>query len=787
MATPITPSSTPFLERIGLSAEEQKVLLSLLALGPLTAGEISKYTQVKPISKVRQVLASLYEKNYAYNIEGLVDKSIGLYPFRDFAEHAEKDSKKIDKLVSELKSYVAEQIQHFEKVMKDTEDYVRAEKTKSVDFIVQNSEENKTAVETKFTESTTTITSTVDSTQKKIRSATNAYLRKQTETIDAYEAKSYEDLDTFSSDLKAQTSSALDEMSTDIKGKNDAFLSEGTSALDSANSTIAAKTDDLASNLKSTSKDNLEGARDHLLSGLETFATETEGNINILNETLTSATNEQGSTIKEITEEAKNNRIDLNNQLKEGLAESFVQVQDHFATDAGEFEGKINKKLNKIVAKFKGQLDALKEEAAVELNGLIENANASVGDLANKHNEEIAANVDLDTKAVTDGTATMLAKVSEQNSSAIATIGSSTETLNSSTMFLKTNYSADLGSKIEETVTTMHTTISATTEEAKNDYDATKSSIVDKLSTLTTGNSDASATVASQSTTNINSITDQVTTGIKDAVKIAKEEYTEETKKVTKKVSSDSRTGVNTLGETATVAVTDMSTTAKTGIKNNQESSIGAVNNIAQIVETSVRKEIEAVKGGFNDYYKRFSRDALKISTLMMQFKKQNEAFQETVSTYPRPIVETAILYSKDAVFDRLDDMLTHRIKSNVTMVIPDPTDIPTKTLGKVKDQAKMTLISKIDEINHKSIIDDIKASDALGRTKIRKIGMQDMQGYSQYIAFDRDGGEEMLIAFKDETENEWVGILSKSDGFKNVVIGETLGRQALSISRELK
>ncbi|MHA1188209.1 MAG: hypothetical protein ACTSSK_15320, partial [Candidatus Heimdallarchaeota archaeon] len=480
---------------------------------------------------------------------------------------------------------------HFEQVMKDTEDYIRAEKTKSIDFITQNSEENKTAVETSFTESTTTITSTVDSTEKKIKSATNAYLRKQTETIDAYEAKSYEDLDAFSSDLKAQTSSALDEMSTDIKGKNDAFLSEGTSALDSANNTIAAKTDNLASNLKSTSKDSLEGARDHLLSGLETFATETEGNINTLNETLTSATNEQGSTIKEITEEAKNNRIDLNNQLKEGLAESFVQVQDHFATDATEFEGMINKKLTKIVAKFKGQLDALKEEAAVELNGLIENANASVGDLANKHNEEIAANVDLDTKAVTDGTATMLAKVDEQNSSAIATIGSSTETLNSSTMFLKTNYSADLGSKIKETVTTMHTTISASAEEAKNDYDATKSSVVDKLSTLTTGNSDASATVASQSASNIDSITEQVTTGIKDAVKVAKDEYTTETKKATKKISSDSRTAVSTLGETATAAVTDMSTVAKTGIKNNQESSIGTVTNVAQIVETSVRKK----------------------------------------------------------------------------------------------------------------------------------------------------------------------------------------------------
>jgi len=787
MATPITPLSTPFLERIGLSAEEQKVYLALLALGPLSAGEISKYTQVKPISKVRSTLASLYEKNYAYNIEGLVDKTIGLYPFRDFAEQAEGDSKKIDKLVSELKNYVAEQIKHFEQVMKDTEDYVRAEKNKSNDLITQNSEKNRTAIETRFTESTTTITSTVDSTQKKIKSATNAHLRNQTETIDAFEAKSYEDLDAFSSDLKAQTESALDEMSTDIKGKNDDFLTEGSSALDSANRAIASKTNNLATTLKSSTKDNLEEARDHLLSGLETFATETEGNINGLNETLTAATNEQGVTIKDITEEAKKNRIDLNIQFKEGLAESFEQVKEHFAGDVSDFEGKFNKKLSKIVAKFKTQIDTLKEETAIEIKALSDNANASVGDLVSKHNEEIAANVDIDNKAVTDGTAKMLAKVDEQNSSAIATIDSSTGTLNSTTMLLKTNYSADLGSKVEETVTTMHSTINETAEETKNEYDATKTTVIDKLTTLTTGNSDASATVANQSSSNISSITDQVTTGMKDDVKLAKDTFLDATKKTTRKVANDSKTGVDTIGETATTAVTEMSTQSKTGIKNNEETSIGAITNITQIVETAVHKEIEAVKGGFDDYYKRFAKDALKISRLMMEFKTQNEAFQETIMTYPKPLIETAILYSKDAIFDRLEDMLTERIKSNVTMVIPDPTDIPTKTLGKVKDQAKMTLISKIDEINHKTIIDEIKASDSLGRTKIRKIGMQDMQGYAQYIAFDRDGGEEMLIAFMDETEKEWVGILSTSDGFKNVVIGETLGRQALSISRELK
>ncbi|MHA1220434.1 MAG: hypothetical protein ACTSQB_01735 [Candidatus Heimdallarchaeota archaeon] len=200
-----------------------------------------------------------------------------------------------------------------------------------------------------------------------------------------------------------------------------------------------------------------------------------------------------------------------------------------------------------------------------------------------------------------------------------------------------------------------------------------------------------------------------------------------------------------------------------------------------------MRKEITATKSGLDDFYKRFAKDALKISRLLRDFRTDHESFQTAVNEHPKPLVETAILYSKAAIFDRLTEILTTRIKSNVTMVIPDPTDIPIKAIAKVKQQAKITIISKIDEVANKNIIDEIRSTDTLGRIKIRKIGMQDMIGYSEYLAFDIDGGEEMLIAFKDETEKDWVGVLSQADGFKNVIIGETLGRQALSISRDLK
>ncbi|MHA1557893.1 MAG: hypothetical protein ACTSPM_13280, partial [Candidatus Heimdallarchaeota archaeon] len=502
---------------------------------------------------------------------------------------------------------------------------------------------------------------------------------------------------------------------------------------------------------------------------------------------ITVATNEQGAFLKETTEEAKKNRIDLNNQFKEGFSTNFDQVKEHFASDMSDFEGKFNKQLMKVSERYKKQIDDLNANTSQEISALMENANAAVAELVTKHNEEIAANVDIDNKAVEDGTALMIAKVEKQNAKTLETTSSTIETLSASTVLLKSNYSADINAKVDETVTGMHASIDSSVDASKAEFNVTKKNVTEKLTTLTTTNSDTTATTTAHMTTEIASMADTTVAAATEKLTEAKDSFITGTKKTKQKVARDTTTGVETIGTTTTTVISEVNTTATTGIRNNEETTLKAITTITDVVESSVRKEIEAVKGGFNDYYKRFSKDSLKISQLLRTFKSQNEAFQTTVTTYPRPNIETAILYSKDAIFDRLDDMLTERIKSNVTMVIPEPTDIPTKTLGKVKAQAKMTIISKIDEVSNKNIIDEIKASDELGRAKIRKIGMQDMQGYAEYIAFDRDGGEEMLIAFKDETEKDWVGILSTSDGFKNVVIGETLGRQALSISRELK
>ncbi len=780
-------TTLPFLVKIGLSEEEQKIYLALLALGPLSAGEIAKYSGVKSIPKVNEILQKLFERNYAYQIEGLVDKAIGLYPFREIAAEAEKDSKNIDKLVIELKDYVAKQLAHLEQVMKDTEQHIRTEKKNGTDAVTANSEQNRKNIDQKIAEATNTIITTTDATKKTITTSTSTFLKNQTTTADTFETSSHEKLDAFANNLKSKTEASLQKLSADIKAKNDGFLADGKTALETAKDEINDKTDELVSTLKEDSNERLTSTRDHILTGLDSFVSQSDGNVTNLNTTLTEATKTQTENVKSITEEAKKNRIDLNNQFKSGIDDSFEKVKENFAQDLNEFNDKFNSKLEKIADKFKKQIDELKDTTAQDISLLCDEANTSLGELIAKHNEEISANVDLDNKAVEDGTAIMISKITEQNTKALQTIGSTVETLKSSLTLLKSNYVTDINTRVSETLTSMHTTMDETAQATKDEYETTRATVTENLETLTTGNTTGTTNVTTKQTQDIKTSTDTLTKEAKQKVSETKGTMMAETKKAKEKVTSETTTGVDTISTTSKTVLTETQGFAKTSVKNNEEKSIETINNVANIVETTVRKEITAVKSGLDDYYKRFAQDAMKIAKLLSDFRSDHDSLQEAVKVHPRPLIETAILYSKDAIFERLKEILTTRIKSNVTMVIPDPADIPTKVIAKIKQQAKVTIISKIDEVANKGIIDEIKASDALGRIKIRKIGMQDMVGYSEYLAFDIDGGEEMLIAFKDETEKDWVGILSQSDGFKNVVIGETLGRQALSISRELK
>ncbi|MEA2071558.1 MAG: hypothetical protein U9O98_09750, partial [Asgard group archaeon] len=265
MATPPPPSTTPFLDRIGLELEQQKVYLALLALGPLTKGEIRKYTEIQSIPKIEKILDTLKQKQYAYQIEGLVDKAVGVYPYREIAAEAENDAEKIDQLVKELKQYVADQIKHFNKVMKDTEDFVQKESSKAKKKITDMSAETRNSIRSKNEESLNTIESQKTSTSNLVTTTAKTFLDQQTGTTDEFETTTSNNLKDFTSTQKEQITSFATAIQTNIES----FHESSAKALDS----FASKTDTVTTDFVTKSNQNIsleEEKSDELLEEIKT-------------------------------------------------------------------------------------------------------------------------------------------------------------------------------------------------------------------------------------------------------------------------------------------------------------------------------------------------------------------------------------------------------------------------------------------------------------------------------------------------------------------------------------
>ncbi|MHA2371354.1 MAG: helix-turn-helix domain-containing protein, partial [Candidatus Hodarchaeales archaeon] len=92
------------LEQLGLASHEEKVYITLLALGQLTTGEISRHSGVD-FFQTERALERLMERGLVQQVQGL-SRFVALYPFEGFVEDAQKGVEALASLGLDLESYV---------------------------------------------------------------------------------------------------------------------------------------------------------------------------------------------------------------------------------------------------------------------------------------------------------------------------------------------------------------------------------------------------------------------------------------------------------------------------------------------------------------------------------------------------------------------------------------------------------------------------------------------------------------------------------------------------------
>ena len=110
------------LQQLGLASHEEKVYITLLALGQLTTGEISRYSG-QDYFQTERAIERLIERGLVRNVQG-VSRFVAFYPFEGFVEDAQKGVKILATLGLDLDSYVTVKVEELRRRINDQKESI---------------------------------------------------------------------------------------------------------------------------------------------------------------------------------------------------------------------------------------------------------------------------------------------------------------------------------------------------------------------------------------------------------------------------------------------------------------------------------------------------------------------------------------------------------------------------------------------------------------------------------------------------------------------------------------
>ncbi len=97
------------LESLDLNLQESKIYVILLALGPLSLGEIIENAEFTLNDSIKS-LEGLKKKGYIHEISGVATRYSALIPWNDLKISTEKTLSQMEALASQLDDYIAQKL-----------------------------------------------------------------------------------------------------------------------------------------------------------------------------------------------------------------------------------------------------------------------------------------------------------------------------------------------------------------------------------------------------------------------------------------------------------------------------------------------------------------------------------------------------------------------------------------------------------------------------------------------------------------------------------------------------
>ncbi|MFX0184660.1 MAG: hypothetical protein ACFE95_16380 [Candidatus Hodarchaeota archaeon] len=790
------------LESLDLDFQESKIYVILLALGPLSLGEIIQNAEFTP-EDARKSVESLKNKGYIDEIPGVASRFVAHLPFKDLKSSAEITISQVETLAAQLDAHIEKKLgiilgKFQEESQKITEGLSSAQNT-----LKQAEMRGEGDAEARIAKYALEIEQSTDQTKNSL-----------TEMIEAKQS----DHQSLVGNLKNAFNQKARELETKFQTTNQALYQKYKSGIDESqnrenlrNQTLSTKVENMISETQNSMTEGIQNVHssmektgqtllqsidernEKLSSHIADFTTDLNDKITQLSDTI------QQSAFSALESCNENIQQQISTQKQEAVA-VLTSSHDEINTKTVDSAQSVKQAVNDTLMTAQNQLfETLQQvqetitEKVSEARNKVENSIKEFSDVISVQTESDFQKVISNTESTFGDFALKVQTTSDKTHEEIST-GLNEMITDSKTKFNEIKETAEL--ELKQVVETLKTEVDLQLQQYKDTLMPQAQFLNDKLAEFQTEFT-ASQTQTLKSFTEmmseIKTLIDQNNAEINQIISQEANNLVENTNNFVEQLNSQIAEYDSKFSELLADSAAKGSEKLIAHSQELKEKTIAIVNNLAktatdqlditnELITASIQAEITTFETELADFSSKFKDVTQQNDEMFRNYVKSLEKIANLTTETKYPTVQTAPIISKEATISYIHNMFG-RMKGGMTLLIPNIDDIPVDLILATKTHQRITVVTLIDPATHTDLLKKLFQKP---NVRIRRLDTTRFIGGERYIASDRDG-EEVILGIVEDT-GQIVAIASQSDAFigliGKIVIGGTFLAQSVEITR---
>ncbi|MFX0015734.1 MAG: helix-turn-helix domain-containing protein [Promethearchaeota archaeon] len=790
------------LESLDLDLQESKVYITLLALGPLSLGEIIKYAEFSS-ADVFKALEGLQSKGYIHQIPGITDRYNAMLPFNDLKASTNTTISQMEQLASQLDDHIAQRLEIILGKLREESQKMSAGIETARTAIGQVEMKGESEIEERIARYALEVEQGTDQTKSDI--------------IKTFEMKQ-SDHEALTSNLKSNSQQKINEIGAKFQEINQQFLDKyqaGIVELETSESQRNQNLTNTAETLISQSQESFSQGIQNVNLSMTTTGQTLFQSIDERNEKLsthiTNVSNEMANTVAEVSSQGQEKIIAslglcnerFQQQLeasKQNAMAAFTSTRDELKSKAVERTENLQQQLSETLVTTQNQIIEMLQQAQETLTTKVKEARNLLETSLGEFTEAVKIQTDSDMQQVIVNTESTFGGLTQDTQSTYEQTHNQVEAaFNEMTSNAKGKSEEIKGAAIVElnsVVETLKAEITSQLNQFKQILSPQAQFLKDELTKfqteLTTSRTQAVETFktmmadfkssVSVKHQEVENLATQETNALLENISQFIESLNEQIKEYDRKFNTTLTESAVKGSEKLIVHTRELQEKMVSLVNEMSKNATDQLTATSEMISTGIQAEITTLEAELKDYSTKFYEVTQRNEDVFKNYLFSLEKLSSLVTDTKYPEVQTAPIVSREAVLNYLQNMFS-RMKGGMTLLIPQANDIPLEQILETKNHQRINLVSVIDPNTHTDLLKKLFSKP---NVRIRKVDIAKFEDVEKYIAADRDG-EEVLIGITED-QGETVAIASFSDSFVTlmgkIVLGDYFLARSIEINR---